>query len=202
MDFSAKAEIDRAEVERLFTALDFESLLEKVPGMEKSSAAAPTDWDDSYSEVTDSNFLEFLGSLVAVDEIYLANFSEQKKAVCLTGDQAWLLSHSLVEKKREELRGAVAEKEVYCSSSKELIHLLGTYDIPLPVALDFELALTVSIQKRAGISRDLPPTGSCPACPCLKKIPGTWRAQCGDATTAPTIFKELQKTICMSYTKR
>ena len=194
VDFSAKAEIDRAEVERLFTALDFESLLEKVPGMEKSSAAAPTDWDDSYSEVTDSNFLEFLGSLVSVDEIYLANFSEQKKAVCLTGDQAWLLSHSLVEKKREELRGAVAEKEVYCSSSKELIHLLGTYDIPLPVALDFELALYCLNPETRWDLKGLTANWQLPGVSLPEKDPRYMASAVRVMrTTAPMIFKELQK---------
>lgn len=140
-DLSARPAVDQAKVQQLFLDLGFKTLLEKVPGAEALGETVETEWDSSYTVVTADNFVEFIAKLAKAAQIYLTTFAQEQKLACLIGEEAQLLPYSLVEEKQEELLSAFSGREIYCSSSKELIHLMGPAAEPLAVALDLELAL-------------------------------------------------------------
>ncbi len=43
---------------------------------------------------------------------------------CHGGKEGWLVPYDLVQDKRQELLLVLSNKEIYCSGSKDLIHLL------------------------------------------------------------------------------
>ncbi len=140
-DLAAPRTADPTQAQQLFLDLGFRTLLERLPGGHDVNEQAQMEWDTSSTEVTAGNFTAFKAHLAKEAQVYLITFPTEETLACLSGEQGWLVPYNLIQAKRDQLLNVFSNREIYCFSSKELIHLLGAHTKHLKVALDLELAL-------------------------------------------------------------
>ena len=141
VDLGVVGEPDYAKTQELFQHLGFRTLLERLPQAEVVKSTPQKDYDINYETVTEDNFRELVELCQSSEAVYLATVGELEQLLCLVEDKMWVLSYDFVLNRREELKGLFQDKEIHCSSSKDLQHLLMSVDKPLPINFDLELAL-------------------------------------------------------------
>ncbi|HHW73596.1 MAG TPA: DNA polymerase I [Firmicutes bacterium] len=143
IDLELRPPRDDEAVRAIFQELDFRSLLARLP-KEEETAAAPAapggDWDLSWTPVHDGNWQEFCGQLRTLQRIFVSWASERKLLMVLLADRIWAVKGELLEQRLTELLPLLENVEVYATSGKELLHLIGPAG-PVSIAFDLELAL-------------------------------------------------------------
>ncbi len=139
-DFAAQRAAEPGQARQLFLDLGFQTLLARVPADGETRVAA-AEWECGYSKVSEGNFARFKEDLALKDRVYLITFPQAQMLACLGGEEGWLVPYDLVRNKRQELLLVLSNKKIYCSASKDLIHLLEPAEKQLKIALDLELAL-------------------------------------------------------------
>lgn len=143
IDLELRPPRDDEAVRAIFQELDFRSLLARLP-KEEETAAAPAapggDWDLSWTPVHDGNWQEFCWQLRTLQRIFVSWASERKLLMVLLADRIWAVKGELLEQRLTELLPLLENVEVYATSGKELLHLIGPAG-PVSIAFDLELAL-------------------------------------------------------------
>lgn len=143
IDLELRPPRDDEAVRAIFQELDFRILLARLP-KEEETAAAPAapggDWDLSWTPVHDGNWQEFCGQLRTLQRIFVSWASERKLLMVLLADRIWAVKGELLEQRLTELLPLLENVEVYATSGKELLHLIGPAG-PVSIAFDLELAL-------------------------------------------------------------
>lgn len=143
IDLELRPPRDDEAVRAIFQELDFRSLLARLP-KEEETAEAPAapggDWDLSWTPVHDGNWQEFCGQLRTLQRIFVSWASERKLLMVLLADRIWAVKGELLEQRLTELLPLLENVEVYATSGKELLHLIGPAG-PVSIAFDLELAL-------------------------------------------------------------
>ncbi len=133
---------DYARIQELFQHLGFKTLLERLPQSESGEEqASQKEYNTDYESVSEDTFLEFCDLLRSSSVIHVATVGDQHKLVCLVSNRVWAMSYKFLASKVDQLRNLLRDKEIYCTSSKDLQHLLVSVENPLPIRFDLELAL-------------------------------------------------------------
>ena len=140
-DLGVSSQVNSAALRELFMQLGFKTLVDRLPQSGEPKTSATENWDGSQHKVTVDGWADFIAKLDAASRIYLGVKVETELLLCLFEDKVWSLEAKLGNKEQQELTQVLRKKSLYCTTSKEIQHLLECAHDPLPVAFDLELAL-------------------------------------------------------------
>ena len=141
VDLGVVGKADPVKTQELFQHLGFKTLLERLPKTTDAEQEPSQDYNTQYELVSEENFEEFKDLLRTSSVIYLATVGEKQQLLCLAKEIVWALPYNYLAAHRDEVRSLLRDREICCTSSKELQHLLNSAEDPLPVHFDLELAL-------------------------------------------------------------
>lgn len=140
VELSEKAEMDTEAVRAMFEGLGFRTLLERLPVTGEEASPAHDGWNTAFTKVKEDDLGDVLTKLEKAEEVYLCPVREKKLLFFLAQGEVWAIEEASVEKHQDRLRTLLADRELYATSGKELLHLLAAEGGTLEF-FDLELAL-------------------------------------------------------------
>jgi DNA polymerase-1 len=140
VDLSLRGSMDEDAVREMFQELDFRTLLERLPAKEKEGSPQGKELDLGFTKVQEGSWDVFLAELDVSEHVYLGYAAEHSMLFVLLRDKVWALSSKLLESRLESLLPLFAEKEIYATGGKDVLHLFGPRG-SVQITFDLELAL-------------------------------------------------------------
>lgn len=137
VDFAKVPQGDPERLRELFTRLEFNTFMSRLPVSARAERAEPS---DPALEVLEADKLPAV--LSEAGEVNVAPDLEHQRIALAAGNQVWVAEHL---DRSPELKSAIRKALqntpcVRCTSVKELLHLLDAVHDPIPVQFDLELA--------------------------------------------------------------
>ena len=151
VDLSETTAIDELAVREAFADLGFRTLLDRLPQGGGAQGASSESWDGDYIEITEQTKESFLNQIKQAKQVYF-NYASGQKMLFLLIEDVWALTSAELEKHKNEILPLLTDKELYATSSKDILHLLDPHG-SIKIYFDLELALyCVDPEKRWGFS--------------------------------------------------